>query len=214
MPSLSSYDKGKRSFQGRSYAADIAAGGDFQEKMWHAPRKKWRRKKPRRVGIIGNHEHRIEKALDLSPELVDTLTLRDFNYEKFYDDVVEYDGALPGAIEVEGVVFSHYLVSGIMGRPIGGENHAKTLITKQFRSCIVAHSHLTDYAVRTDVTGKRLQGLVAGVYQDYEAKWCGAQAQKLWWAGVVVLRDLERGMFDPQWISLARLKRTYGAKSP
>lgn len=208
MPSLSSYDKGKRSFHGRSYAKDIQAHTDFQEKLWH-PYRASKKRLPKSYVLLGNHEWRIEKALDLSPELEETLTLKDLEYDFFYDEVIPYDGSLPGMVEVQGITFAHYLASGILGKPISGENPAAALLAKQHASCVVGHSHLADYAIRTVANGGRLQAVVAGVYQDYEADWCGKQVQKLWWPGVVVLHAAEGGCFDPQFISLNRLKAAY-----
>src|SRR5574343_467016 len=76
LSSLSSYDKGKASFQGRNYKADINAHLDFQERMF-APLKKAKRKLPYSVFFIGNHEHRITRAIDLSPELDGAISLKD-----------------------------------------------------------------------------------------------------------------------------------------
>src|SRR5690606_28393748 len=78
MPSLSSYDKGTRSFQGRSYRQDIDAHLDFQSRWWD-PVKARKKRLPYRVVLEGNHEHRIERALDLSPELVETIGFKDYD---------------------------------------------------------------------------------------------------------------------------------------
>lgn len=209
MPSLSSYDKGKRSFQGRAYAKDIAAHHEFEDRLW-APAKRAKKKGPRKVAMLGNHDWRIEKALDESPELIGTIGVKDLAYNDNYDEVVPYQGSLPGTIIIEGVTFAHFLTSGIMGRPIGGENPATALLTKQFTSCVVGHSHLQGYALRTTATGQRVQAVVAGCYQDYPAPWCGEQVQRLWWAGVVMLRGVSKGQFDPEFISIGRLKAAYG----
>src|SRR5665213_2283416 len=85
MPSLSSYDKGKRDFQGRSYANDIASGCEFNDRMWGPLRRK-KKRLPRRVFLVGNHEQRIDRALDLSPELVGTIGYRDLDLDRDYDD--------------------------------------------------------------------------------------------------------------------------------
>lgn len=178
MPSLCSYDKGKRSFQGRNYRADIHSHRDFQERWWE-PVKRTKKKLPRRVYLEGNHEHRIEKALDMSPELEGTISFRDFDLEHYYDDIVRYNGSTPGIIEVDGIHYAHYFVSGIMGRPVGGEHPAYSLLSKQLVSCTAGHQHVADHTIRTTVDGRRRHGLVAGVYQDYEADWAG-EVNKRW----------------------------------
>lgn len=209
MPSLSAYDKGKRSFIGRSYAADIAGHLNFQERLWH-PYRHQKKRLPYSFFCEGNHEHRIERALDFSPELVGTLDFNDLETDYFYDETIKYDGATPGTVEIEGITFAHFLVSGVKGLPVSGEHPAHSLIAKRLKSAVVGHIHTTDYSVRTDATGRRVQAIVAGVFQDYEAPWAGSQVNMLWWPGLIVLRNVENGTFDPEWVSLAALEKTYG----
>jgi hypothetical protein len=208
MPSLSSYDKGKRDFEGRTYAADINAGLDFSERLF-TPVRRARKKRPRRVYIEGNHDNRIERALDLSPELVGTISFNDYDLKRDYDDVVRYNGNTPGIINIDGVNYSHFLVSGVMGRPIGGEHPAYTLISKQFQSCTVAHTHVFDYCVRSNARGGLVMGLVAGCYLDYRADWAG-EINNLWVRGVAICRNVEGGSYDLQWVSMEALKKEYG----
>lgn len=208
MPSLSSYDKGKRSFVGRSYAADIDSHLEFQDRLW-GPVKAAKKKLPYRVVLEGNHEHRIEKALDLSPELEGTIGFSDYDFDSYYDRVVRYRGSTPGVVDIDGVTYAHYFISGVMGRPVGGERPATALIQKKFSSCTQGHTHTFDYAVRTDVNGERVQALVCGVYQDYEADWAG-DVNGLWYPGVAIKRDVEKGQYDLQWVSMNALRREYG----
>jgi hypothetical protein len=60
--SLCSYDKGRKSFQGRTYKADIDAHSDFQDRLWSVVRKA-KKRLPRRITLIGNHEQRITRAM-------------------------------------------------------------------------------------------------------------------------------------------------------
>lgn len=208
MASLSAYDRGKRSFYGRNYRADLEAHLDFQERMW-APIRAAKRKMPYSIVLEGNHEHRIEKALDLSPELEGTMSFNDYDFNRHYDEVIRYRGATPGTIEIHGVTFAHYLTSGVLGRPIGGLHSAYSLVAGTLASCVVGHSHLSDYHSRTSVDGRVVQGLVAGCFFDYDHEWAGEQVNKLYWRGIVLLKDVENGRFDPEWISLSRLKKAY-----
>lgn len=207
MPSLSSYDKGKRSFQGRSYAKDIEAHLDFQERVWEPIRAR-KKKLPYRVVIEGNHEHRIEKALDLSPELEGTIGFDDFEFDLFYDDVVRYNGETPGAIEIDGITYSHYFVSGTLGRPIGGDNIASSILSKRYSSSTCGHSHLVDHAVRTGHHGRKIMSSVVGVYQDYDAPWAGL-TNDLWWRGLLFKDNVENGVYDARFISLNTIRKAY-----
>ena len=208
MPSLSSYDKGTKGFEGRNYRKDINAHLEFQDRMW-APVKRSKKKLPYRVILEGNHEHRIKRAINASPELDGAISFSDLYFDSYYDSVVEYTGNTPGVVTIDGVSYAHYFISGVGQRPISGEHQAYTLLTKQFTSCTQGHTHTTDFAVRTDVNGKRMQGLVCGVYQDYWSDWAG-EANRMWYKGVVVKRNVVDGHYDPQWISMEALRKAYG----
>lgn len=210
MASLSSYDRGKASFHGRNYEKDINSHLDFQERMW-GPMRRSKKKQPYRVVLEGNHETRLKRALEQDPQLAGDkfgISFRNYDFDTYYNEVIEYDGQTPGVWEYQNISFAHYLVSGLMGRPIGGEHHAYSLIAKHHCSCVVTHSHTADFAMRTDIRGKHMFGLVAGVYQDYIPQWCG-QAGKMWWQGLVMLNSVEDGYFDPNFISLKQLKKEY-----
>ena len=210
MPSLCSYDKGKKSFQGRTYKQDIDSHLDFQDRVWSTVRE-GKKKLPRRVYLHGNHENRIARAIELQPELEGTISFDDLELSEWYDTIVPYSGSTPGSVFIEGVRFAHYIVSGTMGRPISGEHHAHSLLTKTHNSCVVAHSHCFDYCVRTKGDGKKILGLVAGCYQDYDSDFAGG-ANLYWDRGLFLLNNLVDGTYDLQTVSLTKLKEEYGGK--
>lgn len=207
MPSMSGYDKGTKSFHGRSFRKDLDAGLEFDERMW-APIRTAKKKKPFSVFLEGNHEFRLKKMLNLQPELEGTVSFKDFGLDRNYNEIVEYEGNTPGIIEIDGINYAHYFVSGVMGRPVGGEHPAFSLLTKQFASSTCGHIHVADWSTRTDPHGRRIHGLVAGVYQDYNSPWAG-EVNKLWYRGVVIKNNVIDGNYDPQFVSLDYLKRYY-----
>lgn len=207
MPSLSAYDKGKRSFQGRNYRHDIAAGIEFNDRVW-GPVKARKKKMPYRIFIEGNHEERINRAIESSPELDGAISFNDLQLEDYYDEIIRYQGQTPGIISVDGVLYAHYFISGVMGRAIGGEHPAYSLLTKEYESCTQGHTHIFDYCERTTASGKKIAGMVSGVYQDYHSTWAG-EANKLWWRGVILKEDVEDGFYDFRTISIERLKKEY-----
>lgn len=212
MPSLSLYEKGKASFVGRRYQDDIESHLDFQDRMF-SPLKKAKKRWPYSVVLEGNHEHRIKRALDADPHLKGSkygISFNDLGFKDYYHDIVEYEGQTPGIIDIDGIDYSHYFVSGIMGRAISGEHHAASLIDKNYKSSTCAHSHTVDWAVRSKSGGQKLMGLVAGCYQDYRAPWAGA-TNDLWWSGVIVKRNVEDGCYDPQFISMDAMRKEYGS---
>lgn len=210
MPSLSSYDKGKKEFHGRSYAKDIGAHADFQDRLWSTVRAS-KKRLPYRIALIGNHEQRIQRAISSSPELEGTIGSDDLNLRHWYDEIVPYEGSTPGVIELDGVLYSHYFVGGVMGRPLGGEHPAYSLVTKKLTSCTAFHTHIVDYCVRTKPNGQKIMGMVAGCFTDggKSSEWAG-QAKELWWNGIIVKRNVAGGCYDPQWISIDALRKEYG----
>lgn len=207
-PSLSSYDKGKRSFVGKSYAKDVEAHNEFQDRVWSRVRRS-KRKLPRRIRLIGNHEQRIDRVLDLNPELEGTVGYKSLDLERYYDTVVHYSGSTPGQVTVDGITYAHFFVSGILGRPIFGEHPAFSLLSKNHHSSTQGHSHVFDYCVRSVGTSK-IQGLISGCFQDYDAPWAG-QANKLWWRGCFIKRSVDSGSYDLEAVSLSALKKEYGS---
>jgi hypothetical protein len=213
LPSLSSFDKGKASFNGANYEKDMNAGLDFQDRMWH-PMKASKKKQPHKVFLEGNHERRLNKVLEYEPHLAGErygISYSNFQLEHYYHDVVYYNGGTPGIYTIDDISFAHFFVSGLMGRPIGGDHHAASLLAKNYSSCVAAHSHTVDWAVRSGSNGKKIMGLVAGVYQDYVSGWAG-NVNNLWWQGVVYLRNVEAGVYDPEFISIEALRRVYGGR--
>lgn len=208
LPSFSSYDKGRAKFHGRSYRKDLDAGLEFDDRLW-GPLKKAKKKRPLRVFLEGNHEERMKRALDISPELDGVISFKDFQLDKNYDEVVEYQGNTPGIITIDGVSYAHYFISGVMARNVGGEHPAYSIITKQFHSATCGHIHTFDYAIRTSAIGKKIHGLVAGVYQDYQSPWAG-EVNQLWNRGLVIKRGVENGSYDLEWVGINRLKEIYG----
>lgn len=209
-PSLSSYDKGTRSFVGRSYSKDVEAGCEFNDKLfWRLNKQK--KRKPKKVFIIGNHEYRTEKVLELEPHLEGSphgVSLNNLQLEDHYDEVIHYQGKNPGITTEDGVSYAHYITSGGMGRPIGGINHAGNLLSKCHSSVTVAHSHTVDFAVRNSTSHGKIMGLVAGYYQDYQTSWAGRVTDE-WWSGVIFCNNVSQGRYDPQFISMNTIKKEY-----
>jgi len=212
MPSLSSYDRGRRSFEGRRYANDIKAANDALNKFENPihsyniqqARNHKAQYKPRKISLQGNHEERIDRATQLSPELDGTISWRSIRFKEHGWSV--HDFLHP--VMVDGVMYSHYFTSGIKGLAIGGEHPAASLLKKQFVSCTVGHSHIADFAMRTRADGQRIMGLVCGCYFEHWEDYAG-EANNLWWRGVVICHNVKDGCYDPEFISIDEVKRRY-----
>jgi len=213
MDSLSSYDKGHKSFEGRRYSKDIESAREALERF-EKPIKAYNdtqkanhkaRYKPRKIMLEGNHENRINRAVDLSPELDGALSIDDLGYEDFGWETVPF----LKMIEVDGVWYSHYFISGVMGRPVSGVNSARSIMAKHMVSATCGHSHLFDYAIQYGPSGKRVQGLVAGCFLEHSLGYAEA-TEHLWWRGLTMCRNAENGEYDMDQYSIERLWREYG----
>lgn len=203
MPSLCSYDKGTKSFEGRRYKRDIEAGVEAQDRLLSVLRKS-KKRLPHFVRAIGNHEQRILRAIDRDPVLEGTIGLSDLQSAEYHWE--EHPFLEP--VNIDGINYAHYFTTGIMGRPISGETPARSLVLKQLASCSMGHSHIFDYHCRTDTSGRRIHGLVGGVFQDYHADFAGP-ANKLWRRGVTLKTEVENGDYNIRWISLDAIKKAY-----
>lgn len=210
MASLSSYDKGLRHFYGKSYKADIEAHLEFDERVWE-PIKRLKKRMPYRVFCIGNHEQRIEKCLDRSPELAGAVTLKDLDLERWYDRVVPYEGyGSPGVITIDGVRYAHYVVAGVSGRPLASLHQGYQLVQKRHHSTTVGHQHVFSYNRQaTEADGRTMNGLCIPCMVDYPVDWAGTVTD-LWDRGVVVKHNVEDGNYDLEYVSLERLEKEYG----
>lgn len=207
-PSLSSYEKGKKSFWGRAYNRDLAAGLDFDRRLW-GPIREAKRRHPFKVFIEGNHENRLKKLLQVQPELDGTLSFDDLGLKKNYDQVVEYTGSsTPGTITIDGILYSHFVITGVSGKAISAMHLGYNLIQKRHMSVTVGHNHTFSYDVQ-QTDEKRLHGLCCGTLQNYQPDWAG-EIYGLWRHGVVLKHNVRDGDYDLEWISLDRLKKEYG----
>ena len=85
-------------------------------------------------------------------------------------------------------------------------HHANTLLGHRYKSSTCGHSHKRDLKFKD---GAKAIGLVAGCYKGAEEGWAG-QSNLDWWKGVVIKREIDNGMYEPEFVSLKRLKEVYG----
>lgn len=202
MPSLSSYDKGTKGFEGRRYKKDVESVIDGQNKMFdpikelNDKKKKNKEKqyKPRLFMCLGNHEDRIDRAVNSAPELEGAISIKDLQYEKFGWKLTPFKRTLT----VEGIIFSHYFTSGVAGRPISSSHIGHQLVSKLHCSAVQGHSHLYNHAEQTRPDGQKIFGLSAGCFSHphYSESWC-RDTEYTWWRGVVSLNGLDgEGYYD------------------
>ncbi len=160
------------------------------------------------VVTAGNHEQRFDNFMSSDNRLLTSnfpKTVLAALRKEPESDAVKYVKFQTPFILNE-TAFSHFFVSGLMNRAVGGERPAGTILRTQFQSAVCGHSHVLDFAERTRADGRKIQALVSGCFIDPAAdfSYAGA-ARKLWWNGVQLLHYTAPGVFDIEMISIDRL---------
>ena len=187
MPSLSSYDRGTKGFEGKRYSKDINAVLDAQDKLL-TPIAKVRGYNPVLHMCVGNHEDRITRVVNAQPELEDAIGLFDLEYEAHGWKVTPFKKS----ITIKCIAFSHYFTAGISGRAISSTHIGHAMVTKLHCSAVQGHSHLYNHAEQTRPDGQKIFGLSVGCYShpNYTESWC-QDTEYQWWRGVIMLEGLD-----------------------
>lgn len=211
MPSLSSYDIGKKSFEGRTYKDDIKACKDAmdslmapiykeQVRLEEGKRKRWN---PKLVLTLGNHENRINVAIENDRKLEGLVHTDDLDYRSYGWEVIPF----LEPITIGGISFCHYFTSGVMGRPVSS---ARALVMKKHMSCVMGHVQASEIDMsQRRADGTPLLGLFAGIYTPYDEAYLNPQSNKQH-RQVWMLQEVEDGFAYPQPISIEFLRNKYG----
>ena len=208
MESLSSYDKGKRSYEGRRYKADIKCAHESMEKLlqplrdYNLKKAQWKEKlyRPEMILLLGNHEDRINRTINDEPLLDGTISTDDLNYAHYGWQVIPF-------LEVkviEGIAFSHYFSTGLMGRPAGS---AQAMLNKKHMSCIAGHQQGRQTATGYRADGKQITAIIAGSCYDHEEAYL--KQANAHWHGLLMLHNVNDGEFDEMFVPLHYLKSRY-----
>ena len=209
MPSLSMYDKGKKSMEGRRYKEDIEAA-NFAWSVLESPLKKLNQTrartrhkswKPERYILLGNHEDRINRAVNSDAQLEDVISTNDLDYERSGWKVTPFLEIL----WLDGVAYSHYFYNPMTGKPLGGNVEAR--LKSIGHSFTMGHQQTLAYGLRF-VAGKSQHGLVAGSWYLHDEDYKGPQGNAHW-RGIIVKHEVRDGSYDPMFVSLDYLCRRY-----
>lgn len=214
MPSLSQYEqRGSKYFEGKTYRDDIEAGKEGMRRLlgpiWNYNKKhsRWKKRKyePRIVLTLGNHENRIERALNQDPRLEGTIGLESFDLNGFG---VEWYNFLE-IVEIDGILYSHYFIhpDANTGNPLSGtiENRMRAI----GQSFSQGHQQRLQYGIRYTATGKPVQGLVCGSFYQHNEGYMGPQANNQHFRGIVYKHEVKDGAYDPMMVSLNFLMENY-----
>lgn len=210
--SLNTYDtRNPKAIVAQSYQKDVEHGNEAQDRI-RIKFRQMKRKRPTFIGFEGNHEHRLKKAIMVDPRIEGDKYGVSFSHlqtDHWYDEYHEYENSGPAIASYDGISYAHFFASGAMGVPMAGDYHAANLIKKRHSSATCGHSHLRNIHFKDDAFPRPSIGLVAGCFKGKDEAWAG-QANKAWWKGVVIKRFLEDGYYEPEFVSLDRLREVYG----
>lgn len=210
MPSLSSYDKGKRAFEGRRYIADIEAGITGMLRLMKPIedlRNKTRKShhgtvyNPEFHFMLGNHEERIERATQIDPALEGLMSYKDLKLKEMGWKVHDF---LKIKV-IDGINYVHYIQSDNSPRAIGS---AKMIAQKLNRSTIVGHQQSLDYHYLPSRIEHEpaIQAIICGAAYTHKEDYRGNQGQEHF-RGIIRLSGVDgKGGFSPMFIDLAYLK--------
>jgi hypothetical protein len=209
MPSLSSYDKGKKSMEGRRVVADIKAANDawaiLNEAMVafnkHRAKLKHKLWLPERHILMGNHEDRINRAVEGDPQLEGVFSVDNLDYQRSGWAVKPFREILM----LDGVAYSHYFYNPMTGKPFGGNVEAR--LKTIGHTFTMGHQQTLMYGLRF-VAGQSQHGLIAGACYLHDEDYKGPQGNAHW-RGIVVKHEVRDGSYDPMFVSLDYLCRRY-----
>lgn len=209
MPSLSSYDQGKKSFEGRRYTTDVSAAREGMKALlgpiWELNKKAKQghreRYNPQMVLTLGNHENRINRAVNDDAKLEGVLSVDDLSYSDFGWTVHPF----LDIVVLDGVAYSHYFVTGVAGR---AASTASAQMRKTNMSSIAGHQQGLQIATASRADGARLTSVIAGSCYEHNEDYLGPQGNKHW-RGILMLHDVNDGEFDLMPVSLPFLMRKY-----
>lgn len=212
LKSLNSYDtRYPQAIVTQNYERDIDHHQEAMDRIW-GRYKISKKKRPYRIGFEGNHENRLKKAIAHDPRIQGGKYGISFSHlatDYWYDDYHEYSNSAPAIADYDGVSYSHYFSSGNFGTATSGTHHAYTLLQNRNHSSTCGHSHKRSLYFKDGAHPTGIIGLVAGCFKGGEESWAG-QANHDWWKGVVIKRNISNGMYDPEFVSMERLRAEYG----
>lgn len=209
MPSLSTHDKvGSKYFEGLRYKTDVEVTKEAMKKLLSPLRElqktqketKHKVYKPRMVMLLGNHENRIDRAINNNPTLEGLISTKDLNYEQDWEV-----HSFLHPVFIGGVGFNHYWPTGAMGRPASS---AATIINKLHMSCIAGHQQGKQVAYGKRADGQPITSIIVGSYYLHDESYMDKLSNRHW-RGLLVMNEVQDGHFDEMFLSIEYLERKY-----
>ena len=204
MASLSTYDKGQLSAEGRRVRADIDAGNEGL-KIIQDHIESVSGYNPRKIVTLGNHEERIDRFVSTHPEFEGFLGTDKLAFSTYGWEV--YPFLKPA--NVCGINFVHYVQNGMTGKPLGGT--VLTRLKNVGESFVMGHQQVLDTALRyLPLTGKPQIGVIVGACYLHDEGYKGFQGNHHF-RGCVMLYECQDGYAMTKPVSLKHMRELYEA---
>ena len=215
LPSLSSYDRGTKGFEGRRYSKDIAVTKTAMQQLLipiHRLNKTRRKRKqsiykPRMVMLLGNHENRINRAINADPAAFEgIISTDDLGYAEAGWEVIPF----LGTITIDGVTYSHFFPRSNNGRVLQNTRGAPSALAqgqREMRSCTSGHLQGLDFNIR-QLGDRRIYNLIAGSCYLHDEDYLSPQGTE-YWRGIIFKHDVHNGEYSPMFVTLDYLRRRY-----
>lgn len=210
--SLTAWDQNKRLLlEGRRYQGDMLAGGSALYGIFNPITSlrnrqrfdKKRRYTPRVVWILGNHEDRVRRYVEVHAEMAGHLdAMKDLNLESRVDwgfEVVPYKES----IEIGGINFTHAVLNE-KNEPIAGKYALRNSADRVGASTIFGHTHRFETLSLNRYGTRLIQVSMIGTFSN-ETPFYAKGGLNHYWQGCVIVHHLKDGRYDLEMISLNRL---------
>lgn len=210
MPSLSAWDSIAKKVAEKHYylksgtsRGDVEAGNDALA-AFMAPILRKRSYAPKLHLLRGNHENRIMRRIEESPELGEAISDKHLKSPGW----TVHPFLVP--VNLDGILFSHYFCVDANGRVLNskrGQASAKTQVKNVGQTCIAGHKQGLDTAI-WESPGGRKRGIIAGSFYQHDEDYLSPQGQAHW-RGALYLHEVHNGDFDLMELSLDYLRRKW-----
>lgn len=199
-PSLSHFERGTISFEGRRYAKDKNAFHQGMQ-LFLDPIRREPGYNPFMEFTLGNHEDHIRRAVSEDPKLEGLMSIEDLKLEEYGWRVHEF----MQPVSIGGVAFCHYFPSGILGKPI---TTARSLLTKLHMSAIAGHQQGRDIAFARRADGGDLTAIISGSFYAHSYSYL-SPFTNAHWRGAWFMNQVKDGAFDNMALSLEYLVKKF-----
>lgn len=209
LPSLSQHDTpGSKEANGRNVLSDIEAGNDAfallvtpmnaeRERLRRGRRGQWN---PRCEFLMGNHEHRMTRAIFREPKYDGILSLDALKTPGFHRN------EFLRIVNIDGIKYCHYFGNPLSGRPIGGT--IPNRLNHIGGSFVQGHQQGFQYGSK-QYPDHVAHGLVCGRFYSHHESYRPDDVQDCEWSGIVVLNEVKNASYDLMPLSFDYLRRKF-----